>query len=309
MARVESASRATLRRPTCINLAPCLPLPQLLIKFIMARVSKLPPTSDAVTQFRATLGMRLITLSAVGVTVLAALVLIGAGIVEYKAQVSGAFKDTAQLLFSALLPLFGTWVGTVLAFYFSKENFEAANSHTLDVLRATGIEKLRSIPVSKGMIPLAQMVTLPLPASGTLTAAKCADVQAKFDVVGNTGQRISRLVILDASNKSVAVLHRSIWAELISLGLQQKPPVDLANDTLGPMIGMAVRGIDGFATYGDLISGAIAYVKTTDTLAEAKAAMESVTYCQDVMVTQSGDKTTPVIGWITNADLGRLSEA
>jgi hypothetical protein len=39
--------------------------------------------------------------------------------------------DTSRLLFSAVLPLLGTWVGTVLAFYFARENLEAAAESTL----------------------------------------------------------------------------------------------------------------------------------------------------------------------------------
>ena len=33
-------------------------------------------------------------------------------------------SDAARLVFGSLLPLLGTWVGTVLAFYFAKANFE-----------------------------------------------------------------------------------------------------------------------------------------------------------------------------------------
>ena len=33
--------------------------------------------------------------------------------------------DAAKLVFGSLLPLLGTWVGTVLAFYFAKANFES----------------------------------------------------------------------------------------------------------------------------------------------------------------------------------------
>ena len=31
-----------------------------------------------------------------------------------------------EKVFFALLPMFGTWIGTVIAFYFGKENFNAA---------------------------------------------------------------------------------------------------------------------------------------------------------------------------------------
>jgi hypothetical protein len=40
----------------------------------------------------------------------------------------GIYKgETAKDLLTMLLPVVGTWVGTVLAFYFGKEQLEAAN--------------------------------------------------------------------------------------------------------------------------------------------------------------------------------------
>jgi hypothetical protein len=39
---------------------------------------------------------------------------------------SGADQPRAQLVLTADLPVIGTWVGTVLAYYFSKENLETA---------------------------------------------------------------------------------------------------------------------------------------------------------------------------------------
>jgi hypothetical protein len=37
--------------------------------------------------------------------------------------------------------------------------------------------------------------------------------------------------------------------------------------------------------------------------------MDAVTGSQDVIVTQTGAPTMPVIGWILNTDIGRLSQA
>ncbi|SEB77086.1 hypothetical protein [Rhodococcus koreensis] len=63
-------------------------------------------------------------------------------------------EEVARLVFSAVLPLFGTWVGTVLAFYFARDNFEAASESTL---RLTGLLN-RSSAVAELMIPRSQMV-------------------------------------------------------------------------------------------------------------------------------------------------------
>src|SRR3954471_18215413 len=63
--------------------------------------------------------------------------------------------DTSRLVFSSVLPLFGTWVGTVLAFYFARENLAAATTATQSVtesaLRLT--QRLRpDAPVPEVMI-------------------------------------------------------------------------------------------------------------------------------------------------------------
>ena len=41
-------------------------------------------------------------------------------------SVFGADLEGAQLVLTGILPLLGTWVGTILAYYFSKDNFETA---------------------------------------------------------------------------------------------------------------------------------------------------------------------------------------
>jgi hypothetical protein len=62
--------------------------------------------------------------------------------------------DASQLVFGAVLPVLGTWVGTVLAFYFARENFESA---TESALRATGWPS-RDTLVGLVMIPITRAV-------------------------------------------------------------------------------------------------------------------------------------------------------
>src|SRR5689334_7338076 len=73
----------------------------------------------------------------------------------------GKNKDqsvVAKDVLSTMLPLIGTWVGTVLAFYFSKANFEAAQQSVAAMAKqVSGQEKLKSIPVSSKMIKIGDM--------------------------------------------------------------------------------------------------------------------------------------------------------
>jgi chemotaxis protein histidine kinase CheA len=95
-------------------------------------------------------------------------------------------------VFTALLPLWGTWMGTIMAFYFSKENFMAANESVKNlVAQITPSQKLESTKCKDVMIPYDKIkpfqVSSPAPiedsaateAADTATAATEAYAAAK----------------------------------------------------------------------------------------------------------------------------------
>jgi len=58
-----------------------------------------------------------------------------------------------QMAFTATLPLFGAWVGTILAFYYGREDFEASTRSFTKIAESVGgTEKLKEIEVSTKMI-------------------------------------------------------------------------------------------------------------------------------------------------------------
>ena len=77
--------------------------------------------------------------------------------------------ERAQNVFNAVLPLLGTWVGTVLAYFFSRENFESA-SRSVERLtqQLTLHEKLESMPVTSAMTPRTKMLTVNEPGTAIL---------------------------------------------------------------------------------------------------------------------------------------------
>ena len=52
----------------------------------------------------------------------------------------------------------------------------------------------------------------------------------------------------------------------------------------------------------------IVYVSEQASVGDAKRAMELQKGCQDLIVTKTGTKTEPMLGWTTNVDIGRLSK-
>ena len=230
-------------------------------------------------------------------------------VLEIVIMVAAAFKDaqtlaaSAQLLLSSLLPLFGTWVGTVLAFYYSKESFKSASRGTLDLVRSIG-QRLSSTRVTEVMMPASEMITLDVPAVG-LAAVSVNDVDAKFNQTGKNGQRISRLPLVGPDKICLGLLHRGVWAEMLATAPQG---FDRTVGQLGALIGHAYPLRQG-QTYEQAIRNSVAYVSTKATVAEAKAAMEQKPGCQDVIVTANGGASEALLGWVSNIDIGRLSQA
>jgi hypothetical protein len=76
-------------------------------------------------------------------------------------------SDTTKYVFAAVLPLLGTWVGTVLAHYFQKENQAAANQSISDLVKTVSAPgKLASLPVKDYMIGPGKIITLPVELQG-----------------------------------------------------------------------------------------------------------------------------------------------
>lgn len=258
-------------------------------------------TSDAV--FRARLGSHLVIGSSIGVVVLA-IVVVGAA--AFKGDATGV-KDSAQLIFTAVLPLLGTWVGTVLAFYYSKENFESARQGTLDLVRSIS-QRLSSTSVGEKMMPVGAIVKVAIPDGKSIEDLSLKDINDLFDKAGANGQKISRLMIVDSKGACVAMLHRSIWMEMLNTGAKEAQPVNVAADTLAKVLPLKYESRVG-STFKDFITKTIAHVAQDRTVADAKAAMEAKPHCQDVIITGTGKENEPVQGWISNVDISRLSEA
>lgn len=260
---------------------------------------------EGVESFRAKLGLRLVFWSTLALVGLGIVVMIGATVAEIKGN-NGAVQGAAQLLFSSLLPLFGTWVGTILAFYYTKENYEAASRGTLDVVRSVA-QRLSATPIAGKMMPKADIVSISLGAGQSIDDVPISKVEDGFAKTKD-GQRISRLLFLDSNGACVAILHRSVYNEMLATGLRQSPPMDVSKDGMGKLLAMAHPTRAG-KTYKDFVQNTLAYIAQDRTLADAKLAMEQVPGCQDVIVTQNGIKSEPLLGWISNIDIGRFSQA
>lgn len=238
-------------------------------------------TSEAAKQkTRRRLAFWIIIASILGIAVVAGLAIVFSGAEER--------AETTRLVFTSMLPLFGTWVGTVLAFYFSRESLEAATQSTIDTLRLSGTLNDRS-PVSQVMVPASNMTAITLGAGETAESISLHDV---FSQMRSSGRR--RIPILDTSSKALYLVHDSTINQFASsLG---KNPADKGafTETMGDLLADA-----------DLRSlvEAFGFVSQDAVVADARAAMRAIDGANDVFVTVTGQKSEPVIGWVTNTDL------
>ncbi len=198
--------------------------------------------------------------------------------------------EASKTVLSTVLPLIGTWIGTVLAFYFTKENFESAQRSVQDIAKqASSQDKLKAVPVQSKMIKLADMFSVldpvgPQTISNVLTALE-------------TAKKGDRIPVLTANKVIKYIIHRS----LLDRYLAEKAG---APATVPPAPALsALTFTDFFKDKPDmeqLFARSFATIKPDGTLADAQAAMESVKDCEDVFVTSQGGRQDDVVGWVTD---------
>lgn len=189
-----------------------------------------------------------------------------------------------------LLPLIGTWVGTVLAFYFSKENFTAAAQQTANLVRQlTPEQRLQSIPVDEVMIDMLSDKTVKLPLTADRGPEKLKLIADIVDAILEKEQR-NRLPIVDQAGKVLYVLHRS-YIDKFLVRRAQDPTTPIANVTLKDLL--ADKDLQS-------VFQAFATVGRDARLIAVKQAMDGNTNCSDAFMTEDGTKGSRAIGWVTN---------
>lgn len=240
-------------------------------------------------RWRYSLAIWIVVWALAAITILGAFALNAAGS-SNAAQITG-IKD----IISILLPVISAWVGTVLAYYFSRENFVAAAQQTANLVKQLSPdEKLRSVKVRDVMIAIADAtkLTLDKPADKVKLQADIIDLMEK-------GKKGDRLPLLDPQGKIVQVLHRSsvdrFMAEKLKAGAKAD---DLTLKELLDDGEMKKILTDSFATLSD-----------TATLADAKKLTDEKPNCDDIFITDNGQPGGKVIGWLTDVLIAEHAKA
>lgn len=216
---------------------------------------------------------------ALGITVFSVL-----GVAVLSLVVISISRDptTGNNVLSAVLPLLGSWVGTVLAYYFSRDNFEAASQSLSNMVDKVSQTELKSVPVTERMIKVDEIFHK----QESEINQKLVDILEKFD---DSKEIWSRLPIFSNEKQIKGLVHRATIEKFIMKNYRTTD----ASQKIEDLTIMDILKDPEFKDKYDVVS-------ESSTLADAKEKMEQLT-CKDVFITKSGKPDEPVIGWITNA--------
>ena len=199
--------------------------------------------------------------------------------------------EKVKYVVATILPLLATWVGTILAFYFSRENFAAATQSVTELAKSvSGPEKLKSIPVRDKMRPIVAITHE--------TINQGEEDKVKLGSLLNKYTSIERIVVLDAKNVVQFLIYKSMIERYLSRIATQQIQLPTGVSAIQDLT--LKNFFDSDAQLFQLFQKSFGFVAAEATLADAKLLMEKIEKCSDVFVTQSGNRGEALLGWVTD---------
>jgi hypothetical protein len=150
-------------------------------------------------------------------------------------------------------------------------------------------DRLKAIPVKDVWIPVGAIEAVTIPAGQSDADITFEAVRAKLST------KVTRIPVWTDNKVVRYVIHESMIYKYLAETTTPHPTLeDFLDDQHGAMRGIVTN---------------IGWIPLDSTLVDAKAKMDSIPACQDVFVTQTGVRTEPVLGWITNIEIANKSRA
>lgn len=213
------------------------------------------------------------------------------------------YREIADKIMTGILPLLGAWVGAIIAFYFGRDNYDAAARNVRQAMNVTPGDQLSSIFVKDVMVPANKLVTATMP--GEKGAALQSGVLPRLEKRG-----LGRLVVVagDAATTdnapppgsvAMGVVHDSVISRFIVSQIAAGKTLDSV--TLGALL--------SDPEVARLLASAVVYVTPEATLADVRRKMDEASRnasatVRDVLVTATGKVGEPLLGYLTDIDLG-----
>jgi hypothetical protein len=220
---------------------------------------------------------------ALGITIVPILSILILGI-----MVINSDKSKGQTVFNAVLPIFGAWVSTVLAYFFSRENFESASRSVERMAKyLTSQEKLESTPVSSVMIRRDMMVVCDDPPNTILM-----DISAQLE-----NKDLQRLPILDKTGVPIALLYLT---DIMNYLYKDKSTI--SEDDRKKLT------VENLLAEKPNYKKCFVIIAENQTLADAQKELSKIPDSRVVLVTKGGRLTDPVVGLLTLLDIVRNAQ-
>jgi hypothetical protein len=232
-------------------------------------------------------------------------VVLGGGIVnavkkDLKPESATLFFDMSKYVLGVLLPVVAAWVGTVMAFYFGRENFQAASKSVQEMARlSTSKDKLDSQTVDKLGLDITVAATYTLAAGAALTSVTLDTLTAAFTKGGKTYER---LPVLKDDGSPLCCLHSSSLREYELE--KRKAAAALNPPALPPAANLTLQAL--LAAKPELLTESFATLPKTCKGTDAQSMIGD--FCKDVFITDTGTARSKVLFWITNLDLLKASQ-
>ena len=208
------------------------------------------------------------------------IVIFGLLIVTNKCTINDCAR--AEDTFNIIVPIIASWIGTVLAFYFGRENFESATDRILQLSK----DSLDDIPVEQMMISRRTMIYLKW--DGKNHSSPGGKVRETIKEIIEFYEEISkdRIPILDKSLNPISMLHLSTLKDVSE---------NEKEDSLQSFLEKS-EDLYRYNTTKGYIT-----VKPKLSLEEATRRRLDIKDCRDIFITTDGSNKGEVLGWITDS--------
>jgi len=194
--------------------------------------------------------------------------------------------ETAKWVFSSIVPLIASWVGAVMAFYFGRDNYDAATQNVLALNRET----LDDLSVENIMIITKTIVSLKVD-EGEESHKGLNDILVLYKQIDK-----DRVPVFHKSNRPRFIIHRSTISDFLQKNATNKEiNLEALVNAEGNKNKFRYNTEKGFVT-----------VSRNTSLSVAMKKMEQLNGCQDVFVTENGGENGVVLGWLTNSLINRF---
>lgn len=235
----------------------------------------LTPGVDPNEATRSRLAPLVIGIGTTGIVVTAIAVIIMLGLQD-------ADENTYLGIFSTVVPVFATWVGAVIAFFFTNESFREA-ARASNALRGDPTDE-EPVTAPHRMIPIDKIsgITLPeAPSGDDRKPLALADAIKLKDIRAEISPTVTRVIIFDRPRFPVLIIRKKLTEQLTD------------DQTVGDY-----RAADTHAA--DAVN--FRFIPETATVGQARQVLK--TYgTVDLFVSPTGRPDEPISGWLTDTQL------